>query len=38
MHVGAAGDGTTLKADALGRVVAAVRARGYSFVTVSAFV
>ncbi|HSR24938.1 MAG TPA: polysaccharide deacetylase family protein, partial [Candidatus Eisenbacteria bacterium] len=38
MHVGGAEDGTTLDADALPRIIAEVRARGYSFVTVGAFV
>jgi peptidoglycan/xylan/chitin deacetylase (PgdA/CDA1 family) len=38
MHVGAAPDGTTLDADALPRVIAALRHRGYRLVTVSAYV
>ncbi|HXM58676.1 MAG TPA: polysaccharide deacetylase family protein [Candidatus Dormibacteraeota bacterium] len=37
MHVGGAEDGTTLDADALPRVIAEVQARGYAFVSVSAF-
>lgn len=38
MHVGGAEDGTTLDADALPRVIAEVQARGYSLVTIGAFV
>ncbi|HSK15477.1 MAG TPA: polysaccharide deacetylase family protein [Gaiellaceae bacterium] len=38
MHVGAAPDGSTLDADALPTVVAAVRARGYRLVALDAFV
>ena len=37
MHVGAATDGSTLDADALPAVVAAVRARGYGFATAADF-
>jgi peptidoglycan/xylan/chitin deacetylase (PgdA/CDA1 family) len=33
MHVGSAPDGSTLDADALPRIIAAIRARGYQFVT-----
>jgi peptidoglycan/xylan/chitin deacetylase (PgdA/CDA1 family) len=36
MHLGAAPDGSTLDADALPRVIDAVRARGYRFVTLRA--
>jgi peptidoglycan/xylan/chitin deacetylase (PgdA/CDA1 family) len=36
MHVGAAPDGTTLDAAALPTVISALRARGYSFVTMDA--
>ncbi len=36
MHVGAAPDGTTLDAAALPSIISAVRARGYSFVTLDA--
>lgn len=38
MHVGAANDGSTLDADALGRVIDELRRRGYGFVTVRDFV
>lgn len=38
LHVGGAEDGSTLDADALPRVIAEVEARGYSFVTIGAFV
>jgi peptidoglycan/xylan/chitin deacetylase (PgdA/CDA1 family) len=38
MHAGAALDGSTLDADALPRIVAAVRARGYRLVTVRQYV
>jgi peptidoglycan/xylan/chitin deacetylase (PgdA/CDA1 family) len=38
MHVGGAQDGSTLDADALPALIAAVEARGYSFVTVGAFI
>jgi peptidoglycan/xylan/chitin deacetylase (PgdA/CDA1 family) len=33
MHVGSAPDGSTLDADALPRIISAIRARGYNFVT-----
>lgn len=36
MHLGAAPDGTTLDADALPNLIAAIRGAGYSFVTVDA--
>lgn len=35
MHLGAAPDGSTLDADALPKVITAIRAAGYSFVTVN---
>jgi peptidoglycan-N-acetylglucosamine deacetylase len=38
MHVGAADDGSTLDADALPRVIAELRARGYEFATVTRYV
>jgi peptidoglycan/xylan/chitin deacetylase (PgdA/CDA1 family) len=38
MHVGVARDGSLLDADALSRVIAVVRARGYRFVTLDRFV
>ena len=38
MHVGAADDGSTLDADALPRVISELRARGYSFATVTRYV
>lgn len=34
MHLGAAADGSTLDADALPKLVTAIRDAGYSFVTV----
>jgi hypothetical protein len=37
MHVGSAPDGSTLDADALPSVVAAIRARGYRLVELGAF-
>jgi peptidoglycan/xylan/chitin deacetylase (PgdA/CDA1 family) len=37
MHVGSAEDGTTLDADALARVIAEIRARGYELVTLRDF-
>ncbi|HXA30323.1 MAG TPA: polysaccharide deacetylase family protein [Candidatus Angelobacter sp.] len=37
MHAGSAQDGTTLDADALSRVIAGLRGRGYDFVSVAAF-
>lgn len=37
MHVGGAEDGSTLDADALPRVIAELRARGYAFATVREF-
>ncbi len=37
MHLGAAPDGSTLDADALPRLITAIRDAGYSFVTVNAF-
>jgi peptidoglycan/xylan/chitin deacetylase (PgdA/CDA1 family) len=37
MHVGSAPDGSTLDANALPGIIAELRARGYSFVTLSAF-
>jgi peptidoglycan-N-acetylglucosamine deacetylase len=38
MHVGSAPDGSTLDADALPGVIAAIRARGYRLVELGAFV
>lgn len=38
MHVGAAPDGTTLDADALGGVIDGLRAKGYSFVAIWDFI
>jgi peptidoglycan-N-acetylglucosamine deacetylase len=38
MHLGSAPDGSTLDADALPRVIAAIRSHGYGFVTVRRFV
>jgi peptidoglycan/xylan/chitin deacetylase (PgdA/CDA1 family) len=38
MHVGAAEDGSTLDADALSRLIGALRARGYGFATVADYV
>ncbi len=37
MHLGAAEDATTLDADALPKLIAAIRGAGYSFVTINAF-
>jgi peptidoglycan/xylan/chitin deacetylase (PgdA/CDA1 family) len=38
MHVGSAPDGSTLDADALEKVIATIRARGYGFVSLDEFV
>lgn len=38
MHVGSAQDGSTLDADALGRIIDGLRARGYTFASVAAYV
>lgn len=38
MHVGSAPDGTTLDADALPKLIAAIRARGYELVSLDRFV
>jgi hypothetical protein len=35
MHLGSASDGATLDSQALPRVIAAVKARGYRFVTLA---